>query len=80
MTSQEELHQVLSKMMKRIAIGPGADEDGSSLADHLKSIDQLKEELGADLPPMLQHYLAKRSYAKALDFIEGWDQTVAPTC
>ena len=55
MTPQEELHQALSTMMKRIEIGPGADEEGPSLADQLRAIDQLKEERGSDIPPMLQH-------------------------
>jgi len=29
---------------------------------------------------MLRHYLEKRSYAKALDFLEGRDETAAPNC
>ena len=80
MILQEELHQALSMMMKWIEIGPGADEEGPSLADQLRSIDQLTEEMGSDIPPMLQHYLEKRSYTKALDFLEGRDETVAPSC
>jgi len=80
MIPQEKLHQALSAMMKWIEIGPGVDEDGPSLADQLRSIDQIKEELGSDIPLMLQHYLEKRSYAKALDFLEGRDATVAPNC
>ena len=36
--------------------------------------------LGADTPPMLRHYLEKRSYAKALDFLEGRDGAAAPNC
>ena len=80
MTPQDELHQALSMMMKLIEIGPGADEAGPSLATQLKSIDQLKEELGPAISPMLQHYLENRSYAKALDFLEGQDETVAPNC
>ena len=80
MGPQKKLHQALSIMMKLIETGPGVDEDGLSLADQLRSIDQLKEELGPEIPPMLQHYLEKRSYAKVLDFLEGRDETVAPKC
>ena len=80
MTPQEKLHQALSMMMKGIEIGPVADDEGPSLADQLRSIDQLKEELGSEIPPMLQHYLEKRSYTKALDFLEGRDETLAPNC
>ena len=80
MTPQEGLHQALSMMMKLIEIGPGADEDEPSIADQLRSIDQLKEELGPEIPPMLLHYLEKRSYTKALDFLDGRDETIAPNC
>ena len=59
MTPQEGLYQALSMMMKLIEMGPGADEDEPSLADQLRSIDQLKEELGPEIPPMLMHYLEK---------------------
>ena len=29
---------------------------------------------------MLRHYLEKRSYTKALDFLEGRDEAAAPNC
>ena len=80
MGPQKKVHQALSMRMKLIETGPGVDEDVLSLADQLRSIDQLKEELGPEIPPMLQHYLEKRSYAKALDFLKGRDETVAPNC
>ena len=37
--------------------------------------------LGDDTPPMLRHYIEKRSYAKAIDFLEGRDEASAtPNC
>ena len=80
MTLERELHQLLRAMLEQIEAGPDASEDGPSLVDQLRRIDQLKEELGAQAPSMLQHYLDKRSYAKALDFLEGRDETIAPNC
>jgi hypothetical protein len=80
MTLQNELHGVLSGMMQQIEAGSEAQEDEMSLTDRIRRIDQLKEELGAEAPPMLQHFLEKRSYAKALDFLEGRDETSAPNC
>ena len=59
-------------------------------ADHLNAtfhpdranrrIDEISGDRGRDIPKMLHHYLEKRSYAKALDFLEGRDETAAPNC
>ena len=43
-------------------------------------IDSLGRELGAEAPPMLRHFLEKRSYAKALEFLEGADLQETPNC
>lgn len=80
MTIQRELHQTLSAMMQLIEAGQSAPGQGPGLVDHLQRLDRLKEELGGQAPPMLLHYLEKRSYAKALDFLEGRDGTLAPNC
>ena len=32
------------------------------------------------MPKMLRHYLVRRSYAKALDFLEGRDEAEEPGC
>lgn len=71
-----ELHQALSQLMEEIAGGAAAQ----ALAARLARLDQLREALGRDAPPMLRHYLEKRSYAKALDFLEGRDGAVKPGC
>ena len=80
MTLQQELHKTLSAMMQLIESGPAAPNQGPGLVNHLQRLDHLKEELGGQAPPMLLHYLEKRSYAKALDFLEGKDGTPAPNC
>lgn len=77
MASLQELHAVLNDMMASIA-GDGNGE--VDIAGKLARIDALGRELGTDAPPMLRHFLEKRSYAKALDFLEGIDQSETPNC
>ena len=80
MTKLEDLHSALSGMLKSIAAN-GADAGGNGgVADYLRTIDRLKDELKEEAPAMLAHYLDKRSYAKALDFLEGRDETAEPNC
>ena len=75
MELQDDLHATLIGLME--AINTGATE---SLVAQIKKIDEIGEALGTEAPPMLRHYLEKRSYAKALDFLEGRDETAAPNC
>ena len=77
MMAMKALHDALTAMME--TIGAGGDSTGS-ITDHLATIDNLAQELGPDTPNMLRHYLEKRSYAKALDFLEGRDETAEPGC
>ena len=79
MTPQEKLHLVLRGITKEIDAGVKVPEK-SSLAEQVRSIDRLKDQLGPDTSPMLLHYLEKRSYAKALDFLEGRDCSATPNC
>ena len=47
----------------------------------LKRVTDLQAQLGADAPPMLRHYLERRSYQKALDFLNtGRSETDTPQC
>ena len=66
-------------MMTLIAAG-SAPTEGPSIADYLQRVDEIKNQLGEEAPKMLQHYLEKRSYAKAIDFLEDRDETIAPNC
>ena len=78
--SEQELKTTLVSMMELIRSGAEASADGESLAQLVGRIDELKLEMTGSAPPMLQHYLEKRSYAKALDFLEGRDETSEPNC
>lgn len=67
----EQVHTTLQALMAAIDNG-----EGESIATHLRQLD----ELGREAPPMLRHYLEKRSYAKALALLEGRDEAAAPNC
>lgn len=71
----EQVHTTLQALMAAIDNG-----EGESIAAHLRQLDELGQELGKEAPPMLRHYLEKRSYTKALDFLEGHDEAAAPNC
>ena len=71
----DQLHTELQALMAAIDNG-----EGESIAAHLRQLDELGQKLGKKAPPMLRHYLEKRSYTKALDFLEGRDEAAAPNC
>ena len=71
----EQVHATLQALMTAIDNG-----EGESIATHLRRLDELGQELGKEAPPMLRHYLDKRSYAKALNLLEGRDEAAAPNC
>ena len=51
------------------------------IAEALDRILQFEQRLGPDAPPMLRHYLERRSYQKALDFLNsGRAETDTPQC
>jgi hypothetical protein len=41
-----------------------------SVMEELERIENLHREIASTAPPMLNHYLERRSYVKALDFIK----------
>ena len=51
------------------------------IAEALNRILQFEQQLGPDASPMLRHYLERRSYQKALDFLNsGRPETDTPQC
>jgi hypothetical protein len=73
----QSLHAALTELMRAIEIG-----DGDALRARLADIDRHHAALPEDAPKMLRHYLEKRSYAKAIDFLEGRDEAAdsTPNC
>ncbi len=65
MTTQQttELHDTLEDMMNRIT-------SGDDITEQLLQIHQLSTEIEETAPKMLMHYLEKKSYTKALDFLK----------
>lgn len=53
------------------------DSDGAAVSAALIQLDALLAAHGSALAPQLQHYLAGRSYAKALAYLGGGDQLTA---
>ena len=41
-----------------------------SIIEDLNQIEHLQQEIGSTAPPSLRHYLQRRSYTKALDFLK----------
>ena len=71
----DQLHATLQALMAAID-----NREGESIAAHLQRLDELGQDLGNQVPSELRHYLEKRSYAKALDFLEGRDEAATPNC
>ncbi len=69
----DQLHTELQALMAAID-----NREGESIAAHLRQLDELGQELGNKIPPRLRHHLEKRSYVKALNFLEGLDEAEAP--
>ena len=78
MKKLEELQTVIGDMMH--AISGGDHDERQTIPERLARIDALRIELGDQAPPMLRHYLEKRSYSKALEFLQGDDETKTPNC
>lgn len=61
-----DLRQALETMMQRI-------EGGEDIMEQLEQINALSQELAPTAPKMLLHYLERKSYAKALAFLETFN-------
>jgi hypothetical protein len=72
--SAEQLRKALKEMLSAIEGG------GDNIADLVRNVDQRGQAVLEQAPPMLRHYIERRSYTKALDFLEGRDESGAPNC
>ncbi|HUJ09775.1 MAG TPA: hypothetical protein VL171_07090 [Verrucomicrobiae bacterium] len=71
---EEQLREALVDFMR-------AAEKKDDVGAALKHVLDLQRQLDADAPPMLRHYLERRSYQKALDFLNsGRPETQTPQC
>jgi hypothetical protein len=70
MTSQfPELAEALEAYFAAIAEQKSAHPP--ALMPHILKLDELGQQFSASAPPMLQHYLERKSYEKALKFLKG---------
>ena len=72
--SAEQLRKALKEMLSAIEGG------GDNIAALVRNVDQRGQAVLEQAPPMLRHYIERRSYTKALDFLEGRDDSGAPNC
>jgi hypothetical protein len=74
--AERELREVLTRFMQA-----AADKDQEAVATALARVAELQRQLGPDAPEMLRHYLERRSYQKALAFLNtGRPETETPQC
>ena len=70
----QKLHDAIESMFTSIA------ENKNDVAEHVLEVDRLSREVISEVPPMLRDYLERRSYQKALDFINGEDESEKAKC
>lgn len=65
MTTEQatSLKTTLESMFQHIA-------QKESIIEDLEQIERLQQEIGSTVPSQLRHYLQRRSYTKALDFLK----------
>ena len=59
----QKLHDAIENMFTSVA------DNKNDVAEHVLEVDRLSREVISEVPPRLRHYLERRSYQKALDFI-----------
>jgi hypothetical protein len=75
-TVEQELRDALTRFMRA-----AAEKDREAVATALARVTELQQRLGPDAAPMLRHYLERRSYQKALDYLNsGQPETETPQC
>jgi hypothetical protein len=74
--AEQQLRDALTRFMR-----VSADKDRQAVATALARVTELQRRLGPDASEMLRHYLERRSYQKALDFLNsGRPETEKPQC
>ena len=75
-TIEQELRVALQQFMATTS-----RRQPEQIGEALNRILHLEQQLSPDAPPMLRHYLERRSYQKALDFLNsGHSETETPQC
>jgi hypothetical protein len=73
---EQKLREALAGFMRA-----ASDKDSAAISKALTEVTEWQQKLGSDAAPMLRHYLKRRSYQKALDFLNsGRPETETPQC
>tara|TARA_B100001250_G_C19796374_1_gene788890 strand:- start:1124 stop:1357 length:234 start_codon:yes stop_codon:yes gene_type:complete len=74
-------HQEYEKLRKALLnMFASISNSENNVAQSVLEVDRLSREVIPEAPPMLRHYLERRSYQKALDFIDGRDESEKANC
>ena len=65
MEIERQLHAALAAFL-----AASATRDAGQIGAALRRVLELEKQLPADAPERLRHFLARRSYQKALEFLE----------
>ncbi|MBH55332.1 MAG: hypothetical protein CMI18_13445 [Opitutaceae bacterium] len=63
---EEEISSLLRDLLSATA-----DSDSEGVLKATLALDSVQKERASEIPKQLQHYLERRSYPKALAFLEG---------
>lgn len=66
---RDALGILFNLMQDRAAFEKDNEEQSRLLGEQLQLVERLTSELPDDAPDMLRHFLEKRSYTKALEFL-----------
>jgi len=75
-TVEQQLREALT-----VFITASASRDSAEIGAALNRVLELEHQVDSSAPPMLRHYLERRSYQKALDFLNtNRPETETPQC
>lgn len=81
----QQARDALTELMQVIGDTEARQRDAAAhavrLSAKMKRVSELQSQVGEGAPPMLKHYLERRSYAKALALLEmGKPEDESPRC
>ena len=72
--------EVETNLRRLTAASAGTGPHRSEVAAAIRSLDELLLDHGTEFSPRLRHFLERRSYQKALEFIDGEKDIPSGSC